>query len=180
MELLFQKCTITHLDLLVQFSRKTFRDAFERQNDASDFEDYMERAFSVEQIQRELLNPDSEFYLVYVGETLAGYFKINHHDAQTDVKEAEGVELERIYVATAFQGQRIGQRMLQRVKKMVGAQQKKYVWLGVWEHNQKAIQFYENHGFVKFGSHPYHIGKDIQTDWLMKWEVGDQVVEGSS
>ena len=46
-----------------------------------------------------------------------------------------------------------------------------FLWLGVWEANRAAIRFYERHGFKKFGEHPYFIGEDKQTDWLMKIEI---------
>jgi len=44
----------------------------------------------------------------------------------------------------------------------------KTVWLGVWEHNPKAIAFYEKWGFEKFGAHSFMLGTDAQTDLLMK------------
>ena len=43
-----------------------------------------------------------------------------------------------------------------------------YVWLGVWEHNHKAIKFYQDKGFVRFGEHVFVLGEDRQTDFLMK------------
>ena len=46
--------------------------------------------------------------------------------------------------------------------------QLKYVWLGVWEHNYKAISFYEHNGFNVFGSHDFLLGEDRQTDLLMR------------
>ena len=44
----------------------------------------------------------------------------------------------------------------------------KVIWLGVWEHNPRAISFYEKWGFEKFGSHLFMLGNDLQTDLLMK------------
>ncbi|MEY3918157.1 MAG: Protease synthase and sporulation negative regulatory protein 1, partial [Bacteroidota bacterium] len=43
-----------------------------------------------------------------------------------------------------------------------------YIWLGVWEHNPRAIRFYEKQGFVKFDQHIFQLGDDEQTDILMK------------
>jgi ribosomal protein S18 acetylase RimI-like enzyme len=43
-----------------------------------------------------------------------------------------------------------------------------YVWLGVWEHNHKAIKFYQDKGFIRFGEHVFVLGEDRQTDFLMK------------
>jgi ribosomal protein S18 acetylase RimI-like enzyme len=41
------------------------------------------------------------------------------------------------------------------------------VWLGVWEHNPRAIAFYAKCGFADVGSHVFMIGTDAQTDRLM-------------
>lgn len=45
------------------------------------------------------------------------------------------------------------------------------VWLGVWEHNTRAIAFYEKNGFKKIGEHTFMLGEDAQTDWLMKKDL---------
>jgi ribosomal protein S18 acetylase RimI-like enzyme len=45
---------------------------------------------------------------------------------------------------------------------------KTYVWLGVWEHNTRAIRFYEAHGFSPAGSHDFFLGSDRQTDIIMR------------
>lgn len=44
----------------------------------------------------------------------------------------------------------------------------KYVWLGVWEQNQRAIKFYQKNGFRVFDKHIFTLGEDKQTDILMK------------
>jgi ribosomal protein S18 acetylase RimI-like enzyme len=41
------------------------------------------------------------------------------------------------------------------------------LWLGVWEHNPRAIRFYEKAGFHDVGSHHFQLGSDAQTDRLM-------------
>jgi hypothetical protein len=39
---------------------------------------------------------------------------------------------------------------------------------GVWEKNVRAIQFYEKNGFKTFDTHHFMLGKDLQTDIMMK------------
>ena len=41
------------------------------------------------------------------------------------------------------------------------------IWLGVWECNQRAIDFYTKQGFKKFGEHDFIPGNDVQKGWLM-------------
>ena len=48
---------------------------------------------------------------------------------------------------------------------------KKYIWLGVWEKNEKAIHFYKKNGFYKIGSHSFVMGEDVQTDYIMRKDL---------
>lgn len=172
MELTITTCTIEDLPLLVSLSRTTFAAAFETQNNPDDFNHYMDTAFHPDQLGRELRNPMSRFFFVRADGELAGYAKVNEGDAQTDLKHADGIELERIYVRQDFQGRKIGEWILRQVIGHAREQAKNYLWLGVWEANTAAIRFYERYGFTKMGTHPYYIGKDRQTDWLMRLDLG--------
>ena len=166
-----EPCTLSDLEVLRQVSLGTFRDAFAAQNDPDDFETYLREAFSRERLRSELENPGTRFFFLYCGERLAGYAKLNAGGAQTELQDPEGLEIERIYVSKPFQGKGLGSWMLERLKRLGRAEGKKYLWLGVWEENREAIRFYERHGFVTFGKHPYYIGSDRQTDWMMRLEL---------
>ena len=37
----------------------------------------------------------------------------------------------------------------------------------VWERNHRAVAFYGKHGFSRVGEHPFVLGSDAQTDWLL-------------
>ncbi|CAM6209294.1 N-acetyltransferase domain-containing protein [Enterobacter intestinihominis] len=46
------------------------------------------------------------------------------------------------------------------------------VWLGVWEHNPRAISFYHKLGFTEVGEHIFQVGSDPQRDIIMKRSTG--------
>jgi len=171
MELLLHYCSMANLDQLVLISRKTFMDAFAAQNNPEDFEQYLNTALSRERISYELLHPHTSFYFVKNSKETIGYFKINDANAQTDIFDKTSYELERIYVVSHYQGHGIGNWMIDQVIYLAQVAKKDYIWLGVWEENTAAIRFYEKKGFIKFGKHPYYIGKDKQMDWLMKLDL---------
>jgi ribosomal protein S18 acetylase RimI-like enzyme len=177
MLLKYKKCDLTDLGELLHISKTTFIDAFKKDNDPEDFQDYIHFAFSENKIKEELHNPNSHFFFVYNKEVLVGYFKLNFNEAQTDIKLPDSVELERIYVLQSHQGKQIGATILKKAKKMVNLKQKSFLWLGVWENNKEAIKFYQRHGFYQFGTHPYFIGKDKQTDWLMRYDLVNFISE---
>ena len=171
MDLSLQECTLENLEVLLRLSRETFEDAFAHLNDPRDFQEYMDSAFSRDALQKELHDPHSSFYFVYCDGMLAGYFKLNRAEAQTDLHDPQSLELERIYVHKDFQGKKIGQWMLSQIKNLTARDGYRYLWLGVWEVNTNAIRFYQKNGFEKFGEHPYFIGKDRQNDWLMRYDI---------
>ena len=41
------------------------------------------------------------------------------------------------------------------------------MWLGVWEHNRRALAFYRKRGFKVVGAHIFQVGDDAQNDLLM-------------
>ncbi len=131
----------------------------------------MEKAFSIETLQKELCILGTSFYFVFMGNSLAGYFKINEGEAQSDINDHNSLELERIYVLAEFQGKGIGRKILGEVKQMAKFKKKKYVWLGVWQLNPEAVKFYKTNDFIIFGEHPYYIGNDRQMDWLMRFDI---------
>jgi len=167
----FIRCTRNHLPLLSKVARHTFSHAFESQNEAEDFQNYLNHAFTVQQMAKEMATVGTVFFLVYRNDTLCGYFKVNSNAAQTDIKRADSMELERIYVMASVQGQGIGTKIIAHVMGMAQADKKRFLWLGVWERNKEAIKLYQRLGFRKFGTHPYYIGNDKQTDWLMRKEI---------
>ena len=171
MELFLEKCRIDQLDDLIKISRATFSEAFAHLNDPADFESYLNEAFSRQTIEKELRNSNSFFYFAFNKTETVGYFKLNRADAQTDLQDKDSLEIERIYVVKKYQGRRIGGWMVGEIIKMALKERFKYLWLGVWEVNKDAIRFYQSNGFKKFGEHPYYIGNDKQTDWLMRLDI---------
>ncbi|WP_377026830.1 GNAT family N-acetyltransferase [Mucilaginibacter ginsenosidivorans] len=156
------------VDQLLALSRKTFYDAFEHLNNPEDFEAYTSKAFTREQLLSEIENPDSAFYFAVMDGEPVGYIKLNYRNAQAEFRDPAGVEISRIYVHADHQGKKIGNRLLDFAINKATDDKLQYIWLGVWEHNLDAQRFYERNGFVKSGSHEFVVGKDVQTDFLMK------------
>ena len=84
-----------------------------------------------------------------------------------NLKENAAVEIERIYVLKEFQRKKLGQQMLEKVIELAKNLKAKYIWLGVWEKNIKAIRFYERNGFERIGEQDFMLGLEKQTDYLM-------------
>ncbi|MFT4737004.1 MAG: ribosomal protein S18 acetylase RimI-like enzyme [Paraglaciecola sp.] len=158
---------------LMELGKRTYRETFQDGNTIEDMEQYLERAFNKERIEREYYQADSHFFFACYGDHIAGYLKFNTGEAQTEPYDLESMELQRIYVDAPYQGLQIGQVMMDFTVQYAKEQGATSIWLGVWEKNIKAIHFYERNGFVNTGAHDFLMGTDLQQDLLMHLVLED-------
>lgn len=164
---------------LRQISTSTFLETFGDSNTAEDMEQYLAEHLSEARLLQELETAGSEFYFAWLDGEIVGYLKLNEGAAQTEQHIPDALEIERIYVAAAFQGKRTGSALIHLAADIARKKQHHVIWLGVWEHNQKAIPFYEQFGFRAFDRHTFRLGNDEQTDIMMKVTL-DEVFAGLS
>lgn len=161
----------TDVNTIRGLSIATFAETFASLNTEEDMEQYNERHFSTDELQREIDNPDSTFMVAKVDGVPAGYMKVNVGDAQTEEMLGNRMEVQRLYILRQYKRNGLGARFMHTAFDMARAQGKSVIWLGVWEHNDAAIAFYKRMGFVQFGSHDFVLGEDRQTDLLMEAAV---------
>ena len=167
MTIRIQKCTHEDLQFLQEISIETFNDTFKEQNSPENMKAYLDRAFTIEQLEKELANTDSNFYFVYSNDEVAGYLKVNMNDAQSEAMDDDTLEIERIYIQRTFQKMGLGKTLLQQAIDIAREHHKDKIWLGVWEKNEQAIAFYQKMGFVQTGSHSFYMGDEEQVDFIM-------------
>lgn len=156
------------LAVLLEVGLQAFKEAFGAQNNKADFDAYVAKAFEPSVLAAELDTAASEFYFAKVNDQMAGYLKVNHPPVQQEDFGNNCLEIQRIYSLAAFYGLGVGSALMQRSIEIAQAHNYDFIWLGVWEHNPRAIRFYQKQGFEIFGSHPFLFGTDLQTDLLMR------------
>ena len=155
-DIFLKKCTEEDADILRSLLAKTFSDTFASMNTRENMELYLNQAFARDRILEELRNQDSAFYLLYRDGRPAGCLKLNEAAAQTE------------------NGDPLGSRLMDEAVRLAAEQKKEYIWLGVWEKNERAIRFYEGKGFYRTGSHTFTVGNDEQTDHIMRKDLSEE------
>lgn len=163
-----QKVNIQSLKRIQQIGRTTFEETFSTFNTAENMLSYLENEFSTEKLTEELLEPNSEFFIVSVNEKVIGYLKVNIGAAQTEFNAANSLEIQRIYVLKTYHGKKVGQLLYAQAEELAQKKQVDFIWLGVWEKNERAIHFYQKNGFEIIDQHIFKLGTDLQTDYIMK------------
>ena len=156
------------INKLQQIGRQTFYETFSAGNSEENMTRYLDDSFSINKLTAELNDKDSEFYFAELDNNIIGYLKLNFGRSQTELKDNKALEIERIYVLKEFHGKKVGQLLYEKAISIAMQKNSDYVWLGVWEENPRAINFYKKNGFIEFDKHIFVLGSDIQTDIMMK------------
>ncbi|MEO2078213.1 MAG: GNAT family N-acetyltransferase [Bacillus sp. (in: firmicutes)] len=162
-----KKCTLDDLHMLQEISYETFNQTFKHQNSPENMDAYLERAFNLPQLEKELSDVSSAFFFVYFHNEVAGYLKVNTNDAQSEEMGDDTLEIERIYIRSKFQKHGLGKYLFNQAMDIAVKENKRKIWLGVWEKNENAIAFYKKMGFVQTGAHSFYMGDEEQTDFIM-------------
>lgn len=166
--IIINKASAGDLETVQSLGIQTFSETFVEDNTKEAMKKYLEESFNTEKIKSELNNPDSFFYIAWEEDNPVGYLKVNTGNAQTELQGDMSLEIERIYVKKSHYGKKVGQLLYDQALETARQLSKSYVWLGVWEENLRALQFYRKNGFVEFDKHIFRLGEEEQTDLMMK------------
>ena len=151
---------------LAALAERTFRDAFGAVNAAEDVDLHCARAYTRARQAAEIADPQVVTVVVEREDELVGYVQLRRR-ASPAIAETAAVEVLRFYVLQAWHGTGLAHELMADAIARATAMGANVVWLGVWEHNPRAIRFYEKHGFTTVGEQPFVLGKDPQRDLVM-------------
>jgi diamine N-acetyltransferase len=163
--------TISDAPQLAQLAEATFRATFAAMNTAEDMELHCQTSYSEALQIREIVDPHRLTLLCEEQGALIGFAQLHWDDKGTQtpacITATHPGEIQRLYVAADWHGKGVAQALMDAClaeMKQAGADM---VWLGVWEHNPRAITFYQKYGFVPVGDHVFPLGNDPQRDIIM-------------
>ncbi len=174
-EITIRRAKSPDAEMLSELSQKTFWDAFHQnpKNAPEDMADYMQMAFNIEQIKKELADEKAIFLIAEIENEAVGYAKIILDSREPEITGEKLIELARLYSKQEFLGKGIGAKLMEEC---FGEAEKRgcdCMWLGVWEYNSRAQAFYKKYGFYEVGKHVFQLGSDAQTDILMQKKLAN-------
>lgn len=155
-------------EALVSLAIKTFRDTFDDVNTPENMMLYLTKNFTLKRTQEEITEKGSVFFIAEQDDQVIGYARVRRSAKPEGVGEGKAIEIERLYADKKYIGKRVGFLLMTECIQYAREHKFDVVWLGVWEHNERAITFYKRWGFETFSDHIFMLGNDAQTDLLMK------------
>jgi ribosomal protein S18 acetylase RimI-like enzyme len=168
-----RKAKAADAEVLAKIAWKSFYDAFadHPKNAPDDMKNYMDEAFSVEAISAELKDEDVIYFVAELAGEMIGYAKLKQNSREPCVSGTNPLELCRLYSLNEYIGKGIGKSLMLKSLDFAKKNGHDTFWLGVWEYNFRAQEFYKKFGFEKCGEHIFQLGTDPQTDWVFEKKI---------
>ena len=157
--------------MLSELGAKTFYDTFAKDNTPENIEAYLKASFSPEIQFNELSQADNIFLIVESGNVPIGYAQLIMNSKDEAIRRNNPLEIRRIYASQEYLGKGVGRELMRATIHEARQRGCECVWLGVWEKNQRAIDFYKRWGFHEVGMHQFSVGDDPQNDYVMELEL---------
>jgi len=154
--------------MLSELGAKTFYDTFAKDNTPENIKAHLKNSFSPEIQFTELSNPNHIFLIAEDEYQPIGYAQLTLDSKEEFLSGTNSLEVRRIYASQEYIGKGIGKALMQAAIHEAEQRGCDSVWLGVWEKNPRAIEFYKKWGFKEVGSHIFTVGDDPQRDFVME------------
>jgi ribosomal protein S18 acetylase RimI-like enzyme len=160
-----RRATIGDAEALATFAARVFIETFGNENEPDDLRDYVEQSYGVAQQSDEIRDADTGTLLIEEGDgALVGYAQLCRKRVPPCVSGERPVEIYRFYVDRSRHGTGVAQTLMSAAFSHARDWSADVVWLGVWEHNPRAMAFYRKFGFADVGTIDFFVGPDRQTD----------------
>jgi ribosomal protein S18 acetylase RimI-like enzyme len=154
-------------EALTELATRTFLETFSAQNDPCDLQLYLGSVYRTDKQAAEIADPRMSTLVAEVDGRLAAFAQLRDSEIPDCVEDRVAIELMRFYVDGRFHGRGLAGALMTAVLAESRRRGAGTLWLGVWEHNERAKAFYLKCGFIDVGSHVFLLGTDPQTDRIM-------------
>lgn len=155
-------------EAIADLSRRTFLESFARYNTEENMRLYLEEQFPRARQIAEVGAPGRVFLLACREDRLVGFASMRESPPPEGLQGRNAIEIVQLYSDQQMIGKGVGPALMQACLDIARQQGREWIWLGVWEHNERAKAFYAKWGFERFGQHLFFVGLDAQTDWWMR------------
>lgn len=162
--------TVDDAGLLAKLGAKTFYDTFRSENTEEDIQAYIKKAYAEELIKELLLGTSVQYAIAFDAEEPIGYTKLLLH-ATHEKLSGKCIELEKIYVQQSEIGTGAGRLLMDEAIRYAKQYQYDTLFLGVWQENKRAVDFYRKAQFEVFATRSFQLGSRLCEDYIMKRQL---------
>lgn len=165
--MLIRKARPSDAERLSLLAERTFRDTFQDGNTKEDMDLHCQASYGREIQLKEILNPGWITLVCENSGELVGYAQLRWEEFPSCINSQQAGEILCLYIDKPYHGNGLAHELMRACLLEFERKGSDIVWLGVWEHNPRAIFFYKKFGFMEVGEHIFQVGSDPQRDIIM-------------
>ena len=155
-------------NILAQLGAKTFYETFREFHTEEDMQQYIKKAYSVDLMTENLSKENIQYFIAYDEEKSIGYLKLIKNVTHEKLLSKNNIELEKIYVLKEYLDKKFGKELMLQAISFSKQNNFETLFLGVWQENHRAVNFYKKFGFETFTIRTFQLGETLCDDYLMK------------
>lgn len=167
-----KRADVADAKMISSLSKSTFFDTFNGTCTGEDMDAFLQEYFNETQVRKELGDESDFYFIAFINHVPAGYMRLKETESDVEIiAKHRAIELKRIYVLKEFHSKKVGAALMKFALDFASKNNFEMLWLGVWEHNERAKSFYKKFRFEDSGEkHLFPIGNTPQTDqWLYRF-----------
>jgi ribosomal protein S18 acetylase RimI-like enzyme len=149
---------------LARFAAQAFTDTYRGLDDEQEIADYVAEHFTADVLAGVIRDPACTTQLAWVDGELAGYAVLRGKPAPACVTGPAPLQLWRLYLGQRFIGRGLGAQLMAAAQAHARQRGARTLWLGVYDRNVRAVEFYKRFGFVQVGTSEFLFGGRIYAD----------------
>lgn len=154
-----RKATVNDVKQLAIVSKKAFVIPHKHAIPKEIMDVYLKENFSEENLAKEVIQENYNYYLLFYKDELAGFSKIILNTKNDNIKDENVTKMERLYLLQEFYNLGLGKELMQFNVQLCKKNNQNGIWLYVWIKNTKAIQFYTKMGFKKIANYNFPVSE---------------------
>lgn len=108
---------------------------------------YLNELYTKENLEKELLEEDQEYYFVLYKQETVGILRIKFNVDYNELQDDKSLKLHRIYLHPKTQGKGLGKELLNWIEKIGKEKKHEKLWLNAMDTQEQALIFYKKRGF---------------------------------
>lgn len=164
----YRDATTDDAEMLAALARETFIATFAHLYAIADLNVYLAATYGADIQGAELADPLSRHRLAFHQDEAIGYAKMGAFKLPAAPIGAHVRELHRLYVREAAKGKGVADALMRWTIDVARADGADALYLGVYQHNERAQRFYARYGFEIVGEYWYEVGRTRDPEYIMR------------
>ncbi|MBA2611813.1 MAG: GNAT family N-acetyltransferase [Bacteroidetes bacterium] len=151
------RATTNDTNLISEVGKISFLESHGISGPDREIKQYVEQAFSLEAIAKELEDKKNNYFILYYNNQIAGYSNIIYNATNPKIESKFICKLDRLYVLKEFHGLKLGTALFEFNIQQSLENLQTGIWLYVWTGNKPALGFYKKAGLEIIASTTFKI-----------------------